>query len=228
MEITCPQCGKPVPVADVDLKDKIAKCVPCDSIFGCRDQLRAVASKSRQALALPQKLQLEEEPSGLTIRRKWFGAKFIALTVFVVFWDGFMVVWFGIAISQGEAAMALFGSIHGAIGVALTYYTLAGYLNTTVISVSASTLRVRHGPLPVPGNKEGPSSEIDQLYVKEKRHRGKHGSTFTYELRIVSRAGNDVKLLGGLTDSNHALYIEQAVEKYLKIADRPVRGELDR
>ena len=39
-------------------------------------------------------------------------------------------------------------------------------------------------------------------------------------------AGQKRKLLGGLHDADHALFVEQTLEKFLRIEDRAVPGEM--
>jgi len=46
-------------------------------------------------------------------------------------------------------------------------------------------------------------------------------------ISIVNRK-SQVKLLGGLDDSNTAIFLEQQLERWLKIEDRPVAGEIPR
>lgn len=43
---------------------------------------------------------------------------------------------------------------------------------------------------------------------------------------MITNSGNDTKLLSGLKTSEQALYVEQEIEKYLGIKNKPVRGEL--
>ena len=52
-------------------------------------------------------------------------------------------------------------------------------------------------------------------------------SSVTYSVQLVKDGGQQA-LVKGLTDSQQALYIEQELERFLKIEDRPVRGELSR
>lgn len=228
MKITCNTCKNVIPATDINIKDKIAKCESCNSVFDCRDQLSAVLKKDRQELGLPKHIEVEKKYSHLSIIRGWFNPAIIFLTIFCVFWDGFMIVWFGIAISQGQWPMALFGSIHGLVGVGLTYYTIAGYINKTYISVDSRAMTIEHAPLPFGKNKYIRSKDLKQLYSKEKVHHGKNGASFSYEVHAVTATGSKIKIVSGLSNSDQALYIEQEIEKFLKIEDMPVRGEIPR
>jgi hypothetical protein len=60
-------------------------------------------------------------------------------------------------------------------------------------------------------------------------HRGKHGSTsWTYRVNAMLTDGRKIQLMSGLPESDQALYIEQIIEDHLRIADRPVGGEMRR
>ena len=55
---------------------------------------------SRDILPIPENIEIFHEGFTMYIRRKWFSPIFIFLTFFVIFWDGFLVVWYGLAISE--------------------------------------------------------------------------------------------------------------------------------
>ena len=59
--------------------------------------------------------------------------------------------------------MKVFPIAHVAVGVGLTYYTVAGFVNSTVLRVSEGQLAVRQGPFPWPGNRTLHTSDLDQL-----------------------------------------------------------------
>ena len=230
MKIYCKSCQKEIPVNDVDLDDKIAKCSTCNIIFNIANQLDSLSSnlKKRENIPMPKNIEIEPSMSSLIIKRKWFSPVTIFLTFFCLFWDGFMFTWYGIALSQKEYVMLAAGSIHGFVGICLTYYVIAGYINKTIIEVNSMFLTVQHKPLPSFGAKQINTFDIKQLYSKEKITRGKNGVTFTYEVHAVLDNGNIIKVVAGLQKSEQALYIEQEIEKYLKIEDKAVEGELPR
>ena len=73
------------------------------------------------------------------------------------------------------------------------------------------------------------STDLEQLYSKEHVSRtNKGGVRYSYEVHALTRSGNHVKILGGLSDTEQALFIEQEIEKNLRIEDTPVRGEISR
>jgi hypothetical protein len=149
-----------------------------------------------------------------------------------VFWCGFLFMWYSMAFAFGSAFgrefafVTLFPLIHVAVGVGITYTALAGWINRTRITVDQGRISVRHGPLPWLGNKDLDGSNVKQLYSKEKVSRGRNSSTTTYEVHALTASGKNEKLLSGLETSEQALYIEQEIERYFRIEDAPVRGQI--
>jgi hypothetical protein len=230
MKLNCPYCGSEVPAEHVNLDRLIAKCAGCNAVFSFEDQidLPGMQPLKRLDVPLPKGIELANNGYDLTIIRRWFSLKYIFLTFFCLFWDGFLLFWYSMALSQRIWIMALFATGHAAVGVFLTYTTIAGYLNRTTITVSHTALAVSHGPLPWPGHKQLDSAGIRQMYCKEQIHRGKNSTTYTYEVHVALNTGKDEKLVTGLENSEQALYLEQEIERFLRIQDQPVRGELSR
>lgn len=192
----------------------------------------APSTEEELPIAVPEGMGVQREGERLTISRRWFGPAIVVMTIVAVFWNGFMLIWFGIAFSQGEAIMAAFGSIHALVGLGMIYYVVAGYLNYTYIRVEPQRIAVLHEPVPWFGAKELDAQGIQQLYTKRRVSTSRSGSshrtrtTVTYEVRIIDGAGRDSSLIKGLAEDTQALFIEQAIEKHLDIPDRLVRGEM--
>jgi hypothetical protein len=232
VQVTCKQCGAPIGAEALNLDRLVAKCAFCNAVFSFADQLEPAEqprpAAERFAVPMPKGFDVQARTGQLQIVRKWFSGLYIFLTVFTLFWNGFMVVWFTIALTQGIWPMAAFGTLHGAVGIGLLYYTLAGYLNKTVIQVDRRELTITHGPLPWPGNRRLNPFDLAQLYTRERLHHHRNSTSTTYEVYAILQDGTRQKLLSGLHEIEQALYIEQEIERFLEIEDRPVRGELAR
>ena len=177
-------------------------------------------------IGLPEKIRFLDHVSHIEIVRTWFGMQTLFLTAFAVFWDGFLFFWYSNIPEDGPLMVVLFPLLHVAVGVGVSYYALTGWFNRTHIYVGQGRLGVRHGPLPWPGNKEIDAHDVKQLYAKEKISRSRNSTTVTYELRAVTKSGRNVKLVGGLESQEQAIFIEQKIERYLRIEDAPVPGEI--
>ena len=234
MQINCKQCGHEIPAADVNIDALIAKCSVCNAVFGFADDVdKGEASRGRRPrrakVPLPPRFSVNETGRGLQIVHRWWRPMFIFLAFFCVMWFGFLAAWYAMAMAtESPVFFLLFPLIHVAIGIGLGYFTLAGFVNRTVIDVNGQALRIRHGPLPWFGNRTIPSDSLDQLYVIRRAHsaRQTHGTQFSYDVRAVNKRGEQLKVLEHLAEPEQALYIEQAVEDRLGIENLPVPGAL--
>ncbi len=222
-KLLCHECGEPIPAADVNIALGIAKCTECDVVFNFGAAAQA-AQIRRAEVPMPKGITVDDLGSSFAIMHRWFGIQYIFLAIWCVAWDGFLIFWYSMALTTGSWIMTLFPIIHVAVGASLSYYTLAGFLNRTVISVDASLISIRHAPLPWWGNKDLPTLQVKQLYCKEKEHRGKHGRTYSYTVLAITQDHKRHELLSGLNNSDQALFIEQHIEKRLRLDDTPVEG----
>jgi hypothetical protein len=177
---------------------------------------------------MPAGIQVMSEGLSTILRRRWWSWTTIPLLFFCIFWNGFMAVWFTIALSQHLWPMAAFGSLHAVIGVGLAYSVLASLLNATDVLISPEGVRVRIHPIPWRGNLTLDPMDISQLYTKQVVRRQRNGTSCSYEVHVIDRPGRERTLVSGLTSSEQGLFIEQTIEYALGITDRPVRGEIPR
>ncbi len=190
-------------------------------------------ARPRGSVPRPASLQIADDGWSYELSWRWFRPVFLFLVFFCIAWDSFLVFWYAMAIGGGppfpfNLIMILFPIAHVAVGVGLTWYTLCGFVNRTVVAVRNHELTVRHGPLPWPGNLTLDAGDIRQFYVREKVSRGKNGTSVTYDVEVIQSAGNCRKLITGLDSSDLALAIEQGLEQHLRIVDEPIAGELPR
>lgn len=184
--------------------------------------------KESMALGLPEKIELNEYPDYLHITRKWFGMQVVFMTVFALFWNVFLVRFYaGMDEEATDAFTSLFPLIHVAVGIGVSYYAIVGWFNKSNIFVSRDAIEINHKPLPWFGHKKLKSSDLKQLYTKEKVSSSRNGTTVTYELHAVLNNGTNTKLLSGLENSEQGLYIEQEIEKYLNIKNTPIKGAIN-
>jgi len=182
-------------------------------------------------IGIPDSIKIDKNFQGLRITRKWFGFKFVLLTLFVVIWDAFLVNWYAMAFSSSfqdtfSVMFILFPLFHVALGMGLSYYVLAGYFNKTIIDVDFNSITVRHGPIPFWGNQKISSKTITQLYCKRDEYFGSYRGYSTFAVHAITSEQRNIKLLTGFDNSEQALFIEQEIEKLLNIEDKPVKGEI--
>ncbi|MBN1498566.1 MAG: hypothetical protein JW982_00285 [Spirochaetes bacterium] len=230
-KITCPNCNTGITLDNYSKEEKMFKCPNCSSIFAAGSTLQRNTGTSfapRSEIAMPGKISISHSEGYYIITRKWFGLKFIVLLFFTLFWDGFMIVWHFISISTGQYVMSAFGLIHTAAGLFITYLTVTGLINKTDIKIGRGKIIIRHRPLWWPGSREYSAAMFDQFFSTEKISHSKNGTTYTYELKGRTYDGSVIKIVGGLENSNQALFLEQKMENFLGITDSPVSGEISR
>ena len=199
----------------------------------------ASTRKSPGNVPIPPRFTVEDNGQELVIRERWFQGSLFFLLFFVIAWDCFLVGWYWMLIVPNGGLdgppgpfkwiFFVFPIIHVAVGAGLTYLVLAGFLNTTVIHVAEGLLTVRHGPLPWKGNLDLSTDGIEQIYCQSKitrnRDDGRTSTTSRFEVHAVAHE-QKVKLLGGLQEADHALFVEQRLERFLGIEDQPIPGEM--
>jgi hypothetical protein len=238
----CRKCGADVPSANVNIQMAIAKCDACNAVFSFRDELAPELFDGAEAqtelrrpssgnVPLPKNLNVENTGAELRFKKRFFTPAVFFLTFFALFWDGFMIVWFAIAFSTREYMMAAFGSLHGLIGLGISYNVLAMYLNSRHIAVNREHLIAWSGPLPWPGSRTLDSNTVSQIWCRRGRSSRRSSSINSvsmggsFEVWALMRDGAEQRLMAGLDKPEQALYIEQEIERYLHISDRPVHAK---
>jgi hypothetical protein len=249
MRLFCPVCGSLIPAEDMNLDKALAKCRECDNLFGFAEAANpAGAAAGRDAASVaaaaggaggmggtggdaaailprPPHMRIEEWGGTWRLSWRWFKWDYVGLLLFCVFWDGFLVFWYTIAFTKGgPLMMKLFPILHVAVGVSLTYTVLAGFLNRTRVEVSpGGELSVRHFPLPWVRNRRIPPGQIEQLFCEESSWRNNNRRTFHLSAALVG--GGKVCLLSSFHDPGEVKFLEQQIERQLRIKPRPVVGE---
>lgn len=223
IELKCRNCGSQLAPEDISPQLAAARCQHCNALFALPTAAREPIP--RPEVPLPDGYAVDLRYSTLEITHRWSRKKAWGLLFFAILWNGFLVVWHSIALSQGHWFMSLFALIHTGIGVWLIYAVTAQFLNSSVIRVNAEAVEVHHGPVKMKRNRELPAGDIQQFYCKEKVRRHKNGSSTSYGVEAVMNDDKRQTLVDGLDQPDQALFLEQQIEKHLGIADRPVSGE---
>jgi hypothetical protein len=171
-------------------------------------------------------VQLEQKNGELQLEWRWFSPKYIPLAFFCVAWDAFLIFWYSIAFGMDAPwIMIVFPVAHLAVGVGLTYSTLAGFLNSTKIRLTQTTFSVQHDPLPWWGEVKVPISEVRQFYCREQSPKNSEGAR-SYQLVAVLADERQLNLVSNLDSPDVGWFLEQQIEGYLGIQDKRVADEL--
>ncbi|HTY35754.1 MAG TPA: hypothetical protein VMH23_01520 [Bacteroidota bacterium] len=178
---------------------------------------------------IPERISVDHRPEGLVLSFRWFSETYMAMAAFAFIWDGFLVFWYSFAFTQNAPwIMFVFPLLHVSVGIGITYIALAGFYNKTTITVGLGNLSIRHSPLPWPGNRIVPASELVQLYSESRVIYSNNGARTTYQLSAISNQNRKIKLLSGLNSQDEVRFFEHKIEEQLGIQDRPVEGEIPR
>lgn len=226
---TCDYCGNQhlLTVADAG---RVTASGPAPAAGMSPAAAAQAATPIRPLVDQPASVQVERDGQTLRIRQRWFSFKYVILAIFSVFWDGFLLFWYSMAFGSmafgGSASliMTLFPLLHVLVGVTITYSALTGLVNHTDLEISPLELAVRFGPLPWLGEKTLPAADIRQVYCKEKVTRREDGNTYSYQFYALLQDGRAVRLIANIESADTALFFEQQVESWLRLADQPVQG----
>lgn len=199
----------------------------------------------------PPGLSVHVKDEVLSIQRRWWAwsPTNLFMLFFCLVWDGFLVVWYagtgaavlGALSSDTPAAAAalllplLFPILHLAAGAHITYSMACQLLNRTTLKINDKQLLVDHGPLPAGAVEPIAVSAIEQVFVTEvEPKKGKSRNLTSWKFRpsggqfnVVARCGHRKNrvIFEGLSDGEHAVYIERRIEAFLGIENVPIDGE---
>ena len=224
--LSCPSCGAQVSVSDDASR---YRCEYCGNEHVLSPSALAAAQPIRPRVPVPAMVRIEKEGKSARIVQRWFSLKYIPMAFFSIAWDSFLCFWYGMALgNHAPWIFIVFPIAHLAVGIGLTYSTLCGFVNRTVLEVTPEELSVWFEPLPWLGEKTIPVRHLKQLYCVEKTQRSESGTSHQYKLMAVTQDGRQAELLSNLDAPDVALFFEQQIEDWLKIPDCPVAGELRR
>ena len=215
----CPKCYKKVSQDE----DNIYLCPACNLYFAEEDyeHLR------RKYLHINTKgMSITEDESRLRMIYRW--EKNYFLLFFSLFWCYVSFSFFGSTFEHfvEHWPSTSFRVVYPLLGVVLLYWALATFLNSTSVVVTQNSIRVLCSPLPWMGvHKNYVVRNIEQLYV-EKYVAYHQNKTPVHRYKIVLRERKlNLDLIRGIEVYEIAVTLENYMERYLDIQDKPVDGE---
>lgn len=190
--IVCPSCKVAVPVADVDLGTRLAKCRRCENVFDFRDQVRTPQedARRRRELAPPSGFRVTErvasrgagseragyrdsaeDKPAIEITHVWRSWRTVPMVLGAVV-AGFWSLGVATAIARSHSpnvTSVVFGALFMLPGVLAITAAIYGLVNRTRITIDDTHVRVVHWPLPWLGASTAPSGEVRTLYIAQHR-----------------------------------------------------------
>jgi hypothetical protein len=176
---------------------------------------------------IPADMQVEESKNTLIIKYVWNkNAGYISF-LFSLIWLGFIYFGFINQILSEDVPpfVLLFMMPFVVVGFYLFYYGLANIFNTTTITIDFDNINIKHAPLFWVGNRDVYKHDLKQIYVKQHTHKNRNHVSYSYSVNAIDRENKEVKLVSGLQTPEQGKWIEQKMENFLKIQNKPVNGE---
>ncbi len=166
---------------------------------------------------IPEGLDLITASHGIVIRKVWRSWKLIPLAFFAVVWDSFLVFWYTQAFTKSNPPllMVLFPIGHVAVGLGLTYYLVAAFMNTTDVTISPGGVQIKTGPAPWIGNKDVRLEDIRDIVVRE---RSANRGNRIYDVMYADASRKERKLLAWISQADQAEFIAETIRETLGLA----------
>ncbi len=230
MNVTCSHCGADVPERNLKATTALARCPKCREVFSFVSELATDGPpSSREDVAMPRSITVEYTGTSLLLVHRWISIKTALWAFATIAWAVCLTQMYGDPGARDALSMFKWMfEIQVALGVCMAYVTMAGLCNSTRIETSETELIISHGPLPWLGGRHLELAEINQLFTRERVSYERRGKRYIYGLYALLKSGKRLKLLSRLRLSEQALFLEQQIERFAGIVDRPVGGELRR
>jgi len=242
MKVYCPDCGAQIAAEDLNLDKLLARCRACNSFFSFADAARAetgagiarVAGREiASTIPRPPRIQVEDTGQDWIAKWRWFSPAVVFLIFFCIAWDAFLIFWYSMALTKHAPwIMVIFPVAHVAVGVSLTYFTLATLMNTTTVRANRNEVSVQSGPLPWFGNRQLQSAAVKQLFSRTINSSGNSpgfnhtNGNISFGVFAVLADGRTIRLIGGLKDTTEAAFLQQQLENRLQIRPSPLPAQV--
>ncbi len=161
--------------------------------------------------------------SGLVVAKHWFSKNTVRFSICAVI-ASFMLVYPPEGLLGDEITYRTLLFIGLAVFAAGTsYYSLAGWLNKTVVFVTGGRLRVRHGPIPWWGNKDISTREVVRFFSRKKtvKRTGLLNNRVVESFAVYAevKAGSPVLIIKGIEVETQSEAVIKALEQALDSAE---------
>lgn len=217
-QVRCPSCLGEIPAVDINIQEKVAKCISCNGLFSVKPIIDDLTEKPsmRQEIIRPEGIEIFKFQDELEISVK---QPFLVGEIMAVVFIPFFTVMFTIAFLAGKfdaTAMIISWSL---LAIALINLVLRKK-HKIHINVDSRNLSIVWRPRKFMKTRVIPVGEIDQLYVATAS-----GISSIFIVVNGVEGQRHMKILSGLRGVSRARYLEQEIEKHLGIKNRKVPEE---
>lgn len=233
MHLDCPECRAPIFSDDINIVKTIAKCKSCNNIFDFNDKIGSsnqLPGRYRKEIIIPPGIEVLHLMSELEIMIKWRRSAKNFTLFFALFWNIIISIFLLAFFVVGDLLFLLFLTPFILVGIYLIYASIGYLLNTTYITVDEQRISLEHKPINylIQKDQHFTSGQVEQLFVRKYTVGTSNGNPiYAFAVDMKLKSGKQQTLVKELHSVEYARYIEQEIEYYLKIKDRPVSGEYD-
>ncbi|MCC6406574.1 MAG: hypothetical protein IT453_05390, partial [Planctomycetes bacterium] len=172
----------------------------------------------RHVLAEPACVDTRELSDGAEFTVKWYKPLAWLVVGFMVVFDAIVYVVYARLIEDRTPWVAWVPlSVFGIAALALSYFTVAMFTNTTRITATREHLGVRHGPLPWPGRRALASADVVRVYTRRRASDPDDPARFDHDLWVELRDEREIRLLRGAFDAQTTGFLEQELARTLRL-----------
>ncbi len=231
MHLNCPECEFPIHYNDINITKTIAKCKECNNLFTFTEELANTEVPMiypREEIMIPNGIEMLKLMGELEISISWRKSAKHYTLLFALIWNVFIGFFFMMMLFSGGIGSIIFLAPFLFVGAYLLYASVGQLINTTYITVDEERISVEHKPINflVQRDQHFLAEDIKQLFVRRYKTGESNGNpVYAFSVNIKLRNGRTFPLVKELHSANYGKYIEQEIEKFLKIKNVPVQGE---
>lgn len=192
--------------------------------------------KQTNLLAVPDKIEVNENFSKLTISYRWLNSYsyFLLIGMFIIFtivittlWDSFVSTSLFKELFDMPTFELLVVAMFASTGIYYAYYALCSVLNKTIVEVDGHAIKIWFEPLPWIGTDKILRADIKQLYTIQhvKAQDNRINLSISYRVKAVTQSNRSIILVQDITTAEQARFLERKIEQYLGITNEKVEGE---
>jgi len=220
-KITCPSCDTTIPAADINIQDKIAKCGGCNAVFPFKLKIEELlnARTPKQTVLRPAGIDMYayRDELELVVQQPATGLDVIPWTLFPMLPILFTALFF-----TGKGFPLPLMILSWLMGIYPVFNALNFKKHKIYMQMDDVYFNIQWRPKKFTKDKNILVKDIDQVYVQ------KYANGY-YNIKMIVNevAGQKHIKLMTLASIHQARFIEQEIERYLKIPDREVPEEMN-
>ena len=223
--VCCPSCNTDIPATDLNIHDKVGKCVACNVLFPLQETIHQlvqtpISAEPKHTMLRPEGIDVFKFKEELELSFKLPLSAGLAIAIL-------FLIFFAIAITAGyfskDSSMPiLVPMIFWSPLLIAIYRAIVGV--TARITVDDRFLTIQQRRKRSKKEQNYAITDIDQVYVKKVKD---SDTACTIHIIVNTLDGQKhINLLPPLNSYSKAKYLEQEIENHLGIVDRKVPGAL--